>query len=104
MKNLRDLATLLENNNNNKILLQAVLAAQVVIVQNWKSLAQLNLAHWYSTLSELAGIGKLVFLINNNPKCFFQVILTVFLEICNYNTYVNQPCHLDQHFGFLMGN
>lgn len=55
-----------------KILLQAVLAAKAIIVQSWKSLAQLNLAHWYSILSELAGIGKLAFLINNKPNVFFK--------------------------------
>lgn len=66
---------------NQKLLLQAVLAAKAIIVQSWKSLAQLNLAHWCSILSELAGIGKLVFPINNKPNVFFQVILTVFSEI-----------------------
>lgn len=53
-------------------LLQAVLAAKAITVQNWKSLAQLNLAHWYSILSELAGIRKLVFLINNKTNIFFK--------------------------------
>lgn len=59
-------------NQREKSLLQAVLAAKAIIVQSWKSLAQLNLAHWYSILSELAGIGKLAFLINNKPNVFFK--------------------------------
>lgn len=59
-----------KNQPKEKTLLQAVLAAKAIIVQNWKSLAQLNLAHWYSILSELAGIGKPVFLINNKPNIF----------------------------------
>lgn len=61
MKKLRDLANLcgkIQNKTRKKLLLQAVLAAKDVIVQNWKSLAQLNPAHWYSVLSELAGIWE----------------------------------------------
>lgn len=58
--------------NKQKKLLQAILAAKAIIAQNWKSLVQLNLAHWYSILSELAGIGKLVFLVNKKPNIFFK--------------------------------
>lgn len=76
MKKLRDLVNLhgkkAPKTKGEKTLLQTVLAAKAIIVQSWKSLAQLNVAHWYSILSELAGIGKLVFIINNKLNAFFK--------------------------------